>query len=74
MISDCRASVFGVKEGDCTVSDVSKELMELFLSIESVALVEGGVVIANMLEELLVEVMTEGRDHEYHTSNQSERF
>lgn len=67
-------SVFGVEEGDCTVSDVAEELMELFLSIESVALVEGGVVVANMLEELLVEVMTEGRDHEDHASDQSERF
>lgn len=67
-------SVFGVEEGDCTVSDVAEELMELFLSIESVALVEGGVVVANMLEELLVEVMTEGRDREDHASDQSERF
>lgn len=54
-------SVFGIEEGDEAVADVVQKLMELLLGVESIPLVEGGVVVADMFPDLLVEVVTERR-------------
>jgi len=41
-------SILGIEEGEKAISKVTKELMELFLSIEFVALIECGVIVTNM--------------------------
>jgi hypothetical protein len=41
-------SILGIEEGEKAISKVTKELMELLLSIKFVALIECSVVITNM--------------------------
>lgn len=41
-------SILGIEEGEEAISKVTEELMELFLGIEFVALIESSVVVTNM--------------------------
>lgn len=68
------SSILGIEEGDETVSEVAQKLVKLFLSIEPVALVEGGIVVADMLEDLLVEVVPHGRDEHDDTTGYCQSF
>lgn len=56
------SSILGIEEGDKPMSKVAQKLMKLLLGIEPVALVERGIVVAHVLEDLLVEVVPHGRD------------
>jgi hypothetical protein len=67
-------SILGIEEGDDAVADVGQKLVKLVLSIEPVPLVEGGIVVAHVLEDLLVEVVPQGRDQEHHAAHKPERF
>jgi hypothetical protein len=58
------ASVLGIEECDNTVTEVAQKVVKLLLSVETVSLVERGVVVAYVLEDLLVEVVAKRRDHE----------
>ena len=51
------------------MSDIAQKVMELFLSVEFISLVEGGVVVTEMFPDFLVDVMSEGRNQVYCTSN-----
>jgi hypothetical protein len=67
-------SILGIEEGDDSISDISQKLMKLLLSIESVSLVESGIIVAHVLEEFLIEVMPQGRNQEDDSADQSDRF
>lgn len=56
------------------MSQVAQELMKLLLSIEPVPLIERGVIIPDMLVDLLVEVVPQGRDQHYHARRQAQRL
>lgn len=56
------------------MSKVGKEFMKLLLSIELVSLIECGVIIPDVLVDLLVEVVSQGRDQHDHACCQAERF
>ena len=56
------------------MSQIAQELMKLLLSIEPVPLIKRSVIIPDMLVDLLIEVMTQGRDQHYHTCRQAQRF
>lgn len=51
-------SILGIEEGDKSMPQVSQEFMKLLLSIEPVPLIERGVIIPDMLVDLLVEVVS----------------
>jgi hypothetical protein len=68
------SSILGIEEGDKPMSKVAQKLMKLLLSIEPVALVECGIVVADVLEDLLVEVVTHGRDQHDDTAHYTESF
>ena len=50
------------EEGSETVSDVAKHVIELLLGVEFLVLAEGGIVISDMLPNLLVESVSQGRN------------
>lgn len=50
---------------------ICQEFMKLLLSIEPVPLIERGVIIPDMLVDLLVEVATQGWDQDYHACRQA---
>lgn len=55
-------SILGIEEGDNAVSEVTEKIVKLLFGAELVALVEGGIVISHVLEDLLIEVVPQGRD------------
>lgn len=63
-------SILGIKEGNKSISKIAKEIVKLFFSIEPIPLIEGGIIVANVLEDLLVEVMAERRNHVDHCTNE----
>lgn len=67
-------SILGIEEGNDSMSNIAQELVKLLLSIEPVPLVESSIVVAHVLEDLLVEVVPQGRDQEHHTAHQPDRF
>ena len=67
-------SVLGIKEGDDSMSDVTQKVMELFLGVEFISLVEGGVVVTEMFPDFLVDVVSEGRNQVNCASNQRQGF
>ena len=56
-------SIFGIEEGDETVSDVAQKFVELLLGVESVSLVECGIIISDVFPYLLVDVVAKRRDN-----------
>ena len=56
------------------MSDVTQKVMELFLGVEFISLVEGGVVVTEMFPDFLVDVVSEGRDQVNCASNQRQGF
>lgn len=54
--------------------EVAQKLVKLLLSIEPVALVEGGIVVADVLEDLLVEVVPHGRNEHDDATHHTESF
>lgn len=57
-------SILGIEEGDNAVSEVTEKIVKLLFGAELVALVEGGIVISHVLEDLLIEVVPQGRDQD----------
>lgn len=51
------------EEGGNTVTSVSQEFIELFLGVELVVLTQSGIVVSEVLEDLLVESVSQGRNH-----------
>ena len=62
-------SVLGIKEGDDSMSDVAQKVVELFLGVEFVSLVQGGVVVTEVFPDFLVYVVSEGRNQVNCASN-----
>jgi hypothetical protein len=56
-------SVFCIEEGGESVSDVAQKLMEFFFGVEFVSLVEGGIIVAHVFPDLLIEVVPHRRNH-----------
>lgn len=54
--------------------EVGQEFMKLLLSIEPVPLVERGVIVPDVLVDLLVEVVSQGWDQHDHACRQAQRF
>jgi hypothetical protein len=67
-------SILGIEEGEDSIAEIGEEVMELLLGIESVSLIEGRIIVANVFEELLVEVVPQGRDQEDHAAHQTKGF
>ena len=65
-------SILGVEEGDDSVTDVAEELVKLLLGVEAIALVEGCVIVAHVLEDLLVEVVAQGRHYHDYTAHEGQ--
>ena len=51
------SSVLGIEECKESVTNIAKELMELFLSVEFVALIQCGIIVSNMFEDFGIEVI-----------------
>ena len=62
-------SVLGIKEGDDSMSDVAQKVVELFLGVEFVSLVQGGVVVPEVFPDFLVDVVSKGRNQVNCASN-----
>ena len=73
MIFIC-VSILGIKECDNTVSKIAEKIVKLLFGAELVALVEGCIVISHVLEDLLVEVVPQGRDHDHHAAHYAQCF
>jgi hypothetical protein len=58
-------SILSIEEGDQSVANVAQKVVKLFLSVEPVSLAESGIIVSDVLEDLLVEVVAEGRDYGY---------
>lgn len=67
-------SILGIEEGDNAVANVAQKFMKLLLSVESVPLVEGGIVVTDVLKYFLVEVTAQWGNHIDCTSDNSKRF
>jgi hypothetical protein len=62
MIVDLIESILGVEEGKYSIAEVGQEIMKLLLGIEPVPLGECCIIVADVLEDLLVEVVADWRD------------
>lgn len=72
---DCYdVSILGIEEGGDSMANIAQELMKLLLSIEPVPLIESGVVVAHVLEDLLVEVAPQRRYQEDDSSGNTDGF
>jgi hypothetical protein len=55
-------SILSIEEGGESMANIAQKLMKLFLSVESVSLAESGIIVSDVLEDLLVEMVAEWRD------------
>jgi hypothetical protein len=54
-------SILGIKEGNkpiAKIAKIAKKTVELFLSIEPISLIQCGIIVSNVFEDLLIEVVT----------------
>jgi len=65
-ILDCMLeceSILGIEEGNKSVSKIAEKIVKLFLSIKPISLIQCGIIVANVLEDLLIEVVAKRRNH-----------
>ena len=54
-------SILGIKEGNNPISKIAKiakKTVEPFISIEPISLIQCGIIVLNVFEDLLIEVVT----------------
>ena len=51
-------SILGIKEGNKSISKIAKKIVKLLLSIEPISLIQCGIIVSNVFEDLLIEVVT----------------
>jgi hypothetical protein len=62
-------SILGIKEGDESISKIAKKIVKLFFSIEPISLIQSGIIVSDVFEDLLVEVVAKGRNHVDHSTD-----
>lgn len=67
-------SILGIKESRNSISKIAKKIVKLLFGIEPISLIQSGIIVANVFEDLLIKVMAERRNHIDHSTDNRQRF